>query len=168
MENSWASLASLLSILWVVFLPELRFASLKFLNRAFNCFSSYCYINITENNGVNTNVLYNAVQLYLSSYISASTSASRLSLTHTINSSATIFGLSNNDCINDVFNGVAVQWEHMVTQRQSQTFSWQPLLDEKCNFMLRLIRTSSSTPTWTISWTRPTTSAARTKTPPLH
>ncbi|KAI6680748.1 hypothetical protein NL676_034629 [Syzygium grande] len=118
MKEFWTSLASLLgvlafcqSLLQMVFPPELRFASLKFLNRALNCFSSYCYYDITEIDGVNTNELYNAVQLYLSSFVSAS--GSRLSLTRAVNSSATTFGLSNNDCINDVFDGVAVLWEHV-------------------------------------------------------
>ncbi|KAI6680775.1 hypothetical protein NL676_034656 [Syzygium grande] len=141
MKEFWTSLASLLGVLafcqsplQVVFPPELRFASLKFLNRAINCFSSYCCYDIAEIDGVNTNELYNAVQLYLSSFVSAS--ASRLSLTRPINSSATTFGLSNNDRINDVFSGVAVQWEHVVTQRQSQSFSWQPLPDEKRGFTL--------------------------------
>ncbi|XP_030544237.2 AAA-ATPase At5g57480 [Rhodamnia argentea] len=143
MKEFWTSLASLLgvlafcqSLLQVVFPPELRFASLKFLNRALTCFSSYCYFDITEIDGVNTNELYNAVQLYLSSFVSAS--GSRLSLTRAVNSSATTFGLSNNDCIDDVFDGVAVQWEHVVTQRQSQTFSWRPLPDEKRGFTLRI------------------------------
>ncbi|KAL3746048.1 hypothetical protein ACJRO7_015059 [Eucalyptus globulus] len=129
MKEFWTSLvslpgvlASLMNILQVVFPPELWFATFEFLNRALNYFSSYCYCDVTEVNGVNTNELYNAVQLYLSSFVSASNS--RLSLTRVINSSATTFGLSNDDCINDVFNGVAVQWEHVVTQRQSQTFSY--------------------------------------------
>ncbi|KAI6680772.1 hypothetical protein NL676_034653 [Syzygium grande] len=141
MKEFWTSLASLLGVLafcqsplQVVFPPELRFASLKFLNRALNCFSSYCCYDITEIDGVNTNELYNAVQLYLSSFVSAS--ASCLSLTRLINSSATAFGLSNNDCFNDVFSGVAVQREHVVTQRQSQSFSWRPLPDEKRGFTL--------------------------------
>ncbi|KAF8035325.1 hypothetical protein BT93_C1373 [Corymbia citriodora subsp. variegata] len=143
MKEFWTSFASLLdvlafcqSLLQMVFPPELRFASLKFLNRALNCFSSYCYYDITEIDGVNTNELYNAVQLYLSSFVSAS--GSRLSLTRAVNSSATTFGLSNNDCINDVFDGIAVQWEHVVTQRQSQSFSWRPLPDEKRGFTLRI------------------------------
>ncbi|KAI3416761.1 AAA domain-containing protein [Psidium guajava] len=143
MKEFWTSLASLLgvlafcqSLLQVVFPPELRFASLKFLSRALTCFSSYCYFDITEIDGVNTNELYNAVQLYLSSFVSAS--GSRLSLTRAVNSSATTFGLSNNDCIYDVFDGVAVQWEHVVTQRQSQNFSWRPLPEEKRGFTLRI------------------------------
>ncbi|KAK3437713.1 hypothetical protein EUGRSUZ_C02466 [Eucalyptus grandis] len=132
----WTPLASLLAVvafcqalLQVVFPPELRFTSLKFLNRALNC----CY-DITQMDGVNTNELYNAVQLYLSLFASAS--GSRLSLTCAINSSATTFGLSNNDCTNNVFNGVAVQWEHAVTQGQSQTFSGWPFPDKKRSFTL--------------------------------
>ncbi|KAI6680804.1 hypothetical protein NL676_034685 [Syzygium grande] len=74
----------------------------------------------------------------LRSFVSAS--GSRLSLTRAVNSSATTFGsrLSNNDCINDVFDEVTVQWEHAVTQRQSQNFSWRPLPDEKRGFTLRI------------------------------
>ncbi|KAK3437678.1 hypothetical protein EUGRSUZ_C02303 [Eucalyptus grandis] len=129
-------LASLMNILKVVLPPEVWFAAFSFLIRALNYFSSYCYCDVTKMDGVNTNELYNAVQLYLSSFVSAS--ASRLSLTRAINSSATTFGLSNDVCINDVFDGVAVQWEHVVTQRQSQTFSWQPHPDEKRGFRLRI------------------------------
>ncbi|KAI6680768.1 hypothetical protein NL676_034649 [Syzygium grande] len=83
--------------------------------------SSYCYFDITEIDSVNTNEFYNAVQLYLSSFVS--TSGSHLSLTRAVSSSATTFGLSNNDCINGVFDRVAVQWVHVVTQRQSQNFA---------------------------------------------
>ncbi|XP_010259830.1 PREDICTED: AAA-ATPase At5g57480 [Nelumbo nucifera] len=143
MKEFWTSLASLMgvfafcqSLLHAVFPPELRFASVKFFNRIFNWFSSYCYFDITEIDGVNTNELYNAVQLYLSS--SASITGSRLSLTRALNSSAFTFGLSNNDCLVDTFNGVTAWWEHVVTQRQTQTFSWRPLPDEKRGFTLRI------------------------------
>ena len=126
MKEFWSSLASLLgvlaffqSILRAVFPPELRFAVLKLFKCLFNC-SSYCYFNITEIDGVNTNELYNVVQLYPSS--SASITGSRLSLTRALNSSSTTFGLSNNDSPVDTFNGVSVLWEHVMTQRQSQTF----------------------------------------------
>ncbi|KAJ4709332.1 AAA-ATPase [Melia azedarach] len=149
MREYWSSLASLLgvlafcqSLLQVIFPPELRFASLKFFNRIFNVFSSYCYFDITEIDGVNTNELYNAVQLYLSS--SVSISGSRLSLTRALNSSAITFGLSNNDCIYDSFNGVAVLWEHVVSPRQTQTFSWRPLPEEKRGFTLRIKKKDKS------------------------
>ncbi|KAJ6923498.1 AAA-ATPase [Populus alba x Populus x berolinensis] len=143
MKEYWGSLASILgvlafcqSLLHVLFPPELRFATLKLFNRVFNMFSSYCYFDITEIDGVNTNELYNAVQLYLSSCVSIS--GSRLSLTRALNSSAITFGLTNNDTIFDTFNGVTVLWEHIVTQRQAQTFSWRPLPDEKRGFTLRI------------------------------
>ncbi|KAE8056772.1 hypothetical protein FH972_013512 [Carpinus fangiana] len=143
MKEYWTSLASLLGVLafcqtllQVVFPPELRFATFKLLNRISNWFSSYCYFDITEIDGVNTNELYNAVQLYLSS--SVSITGSRLSLTRALNSSAITFGLSNNDCIVDAYKGVTVIWEHIVTQRQSQTFSWRPLPEEKRGFTLRI------------------------------
>ncbi|KAL5066031.1 hypothetical protein RYX36_027768 [Vicia faba] len=143
MKEYWTSLASILgvfafcqTILQTVFPPELRFATAKLLNKIFNCFSSYCYFEITEIDGVNTNELYNAVQLYLSS--SVSITGNRLSLTRAVNSSAFTFGLANNDSIVDTFNGVNVVWEHVVTQRNSQTFSWRPLPDEKRGFTLRI------------------------------
>ncbi|CAK8564187.1 unnamed protein product [Lathyrus sativus] len=143
MKEYWTSLASILgvfafcqTILQTVFPPELRFASAKLFNKIFNCFSSYCYFEITEIDGVNTNELYNAVQLYLSS--SVSITGNRLSLTRAVNSSAFTFGLANNDSIADIFNGVNVVWEHVVTQRNSQTFSWRPLPDEKRGFTLRI------------------------------
>uniref|UniRef100_A0A5B7B5W0 AAA+ ATPase domain-containing protein n=1 Tax=Davidia involucrata TaxID=16924 RepID=A0A5B7B5W0_DAVIN len=143
MKELWTTMASMMgvwafcqSLLHTVFPPELRFAFLKLFNRFFNWFSSYCYFDITEIDGVNTNELYNAVQLYLSS--SASVAGSRLSLTRGLNSSAITFGLSNNDRLVDVYNGAAVLWEHVVTQRQSQTFSWRPLPEEKRGFTLRI------------------------------
>ncbi|KAL3746055.1 hypothetical protein ACJRO7_015066 [Eucalyptus globulus] len=143
MKEFWTSLvsllgvlASLMNILQAVFPPDLWFAAFRFLNRALNYFSSYCYCDVAQIDGVNTNELYNAVQLYLSSFVSAS--ANRLSLTRTINSSATTFGLSNDGYINDVFDGVAVQWEHVVTQYQPHTFSGRPLPDEKRSFTLRI------------------------------
>ncbi|RZC67950.1 hypothetical protein C5167_011623 [Papaver somniferum] len=143
MMEFWTSMASIMGIfafsqtlLHTVFPPELRFASVKLLNKIFNWFSSYCYFDITEIDGVNTNELYNAVQLYLSS--SASITGTRLSLTRALNSTSFTFGLSNNDCIIDTFNGVTAWWEHFVTQRQSQTFSWRPLPDEKRGFTLKI------------------------------
>ncbi|XP_014505601.1 AAA-ATPase At5g57480 [Vigna radiata var. radiata] len=149
MREYWTSLASLLgvfafcqTILQAVFPPELRFASVKLFNRIFHCFSSYCYFDITEIDGVNTNELYNAVQLYLSS--SVSITGNRLSLTRAVNSSGFTFGLANNDSIVDTFNGVNVLWEHVVTQRQAQTFSWRPLPDEKRGFTLRIKKKDKS------------------------
>ncbi|XP_030445637.2 AAA-ATPase At5g57480-like [Syzygium oleosum] len=145
MNESWTSLVSLLGILALcqsriqeVIPTELRLAFHNFLKRALRCFSSSCHFDIADTDGVNTNELYNAVQLYLSSFVSGSGSASRLSLTRARNSSATTFGLSNNDCIADVFDGVAVQWEHEVTQRQSQTPSWRTLPYEKRSFKLQI------------------------------
>ncbi|XP_073155998.1 AAA-ATPase At5g57480-like [Henckelia pumila] len=143
MKEIWTTMASIMgvwafcqSLLHTVFPPELRFASLKFFHRLFSYFSSYCYYDITEIDGVNTNELYNAVQLYLSS--SASISGTRLSLTRGLNSSSITFGLSNNDRLIDSFKGAAIEWEHIVTQRQAQTFSWRPLPEEKRGFTLRV------------------------------
>ncbi|KAK9101697.1 LOW QUALITY PROTEIN: hypothetical protein Sjap_018951 [Stephania japonica] len=124
------------SVLQAVFPPELRHASSKLLNRLFNCFSSYCYFDITEIEGVNTNELYNAVQLYLSS--SASIVGNRLSLSRGLNSTAFTFALSNSDSVLDTFKGVSARWEHVVTQRQNQGFSWRPVSDEKRGFTLRI------------------------------
>ncbi|KAF2309430.1 hypothetical protein GH714_002364 [Hevea brasiliensis] len=149
MREYWTSFASLLGVLafcqtlvQVIFPPELRFAFIKLFNRILNTFSSYFYFDITEIDGVNTNELYNAVQLYLSS--SVSISGTRLSLTRALNSSAITFGLTNNDSIFDTFNGVTVHWEHVVTQRQAQTFSWRPLPEEKRGFTLRIKKKDKS------------------------
>ncbi|XP_010545417.1 PREDICTED: AAA-ATPase At5g57480 [Tarenaya hassleriana] len=143
MKEYWTTLASLLgvlafcqSLMQSIFPPELRLAVLKFFNRIFHLCSSYCYFDITETDGVSTNELYNAVQLYLSS--SVSIAGNRLSLTRALNSSAITFGLSNNDFISDNFNGVTVLWEHIVTQRQNQTFAWRPMPEEKRGFTLRI------------------------------
>ncbi|CAI9782953.1 unnamed protein product [Fraxinus pennsylvanica] len=143
MKEIWTTMASMMgvwafcqSLLHTVFPPALRYASLKFLQRLHSWFSSYCYYDITEIDGVNTNELYNAVQLYLSS--SASITGTRLSLTRGLNSSTITYGLSNNDRLVDTYNGVTVEWEHVVTQRQSQTFSWRPLPEEKRGFILRV------------------------------
>ncbi|CAN8325946.1 unnamed protein product [Cochlearia groenlandica] len=144
MKEYWTSLASLLGVLAFcqslmnsIFPPELRYAFLKHFNRIFNLFSSFCYFDITEIDGVNTNELYNAVQLYLSSTVSSVTS-NRLSLTRAVNSSSITFGLSNNDSIVDTFESVTVAWEHVVTQRQTQTFTWRPMPEEKRGFTLRI------------------------------
>ncbi|KAK9084535.1 hypothetical protein Syun_031551 [Stephania yunnanensis] len=143
MKEIWTSLASVMGVLafcqtllQTAFPPELRYASSKLFNRIFNCFSSYCYFDITEIDGVNTNELYNAVQLYLST--SASIVGNRLSLTRALNSTAFTFALSNNDSVLDTFNGVTARWEHVVTQRQTQSFSWRPISDEKRGFTLRI------------------------------
>ncbi|CAH8386453.1 unnamed protein product [Eruca vesicaria subsp. sativa] len=124
MKEHWTSLASLLGVL----------AFCQSLIQSF--FSSHCYYDITELDGVNTNELYNAVQIYLSSSISIS--SNRLTLTRAVNSSTITFGLSNNDSIVDTFNNVTVLWEHVVTQRQTQTFAWRPLPEEKRGFTLRI------------------------------
>ncbi|XP_010433585.1 PREDICTED: AAA-ATPase At4g25835-like [Camelina sativa] len=143
MREYWTSLASLLGVLAFckslmnsIFPPELRFAFLKLSNRVFKLFSTFCYFDITEIDGVNTNELYNAVQLYLSS--SVSIAGNRLSLTRAVNSSSITFGLSNNDSIVDTYNSVTVVWEHIVTQRQTQTFAWRPMPEEKRGFTLRI------------------------------
>ncbi|KAL8191510.1 hypothetical protein R6Q57_028241 [Mikania cordata] len=148
MKELWTSMASLMAVwafsrtfLATVFPPELLFAFTKFFHRLFNCFSSYCYYDITEIQGVNTNELYTAVQLYLSATAASScsaTSSNRLSLTRGLNSSAITFALSHSDRLIDEFNGVSVVWEHIVTPRQSQTFSWRPLPEEKRGFTLRI------------------------------
>ncbi|KAI3772064.1 hypothetical protein L6452_03238 [Arctium lappa] len=148
MKEIWTTMASLMAVwafsqtlLHAVFPPELRFLFIKLFQRLFNSCSSYCYYDITEIEGVNTNELYNAVQLYLSSAAASScsaTSSTRLSLTRGLNSSAITFGLSHNDRLTDVFNGVSVVWEHIVTPRQSQTFSWRTLPEEKRGFTLRI------------------------------
>ncbi|KAJ0251440.1 AAA-ATPase [Hirschfeldia incana] len=147
MKEYWTSLASLLGVLAffqtlmnTVLPPELRYASLKLINRFFNLFSSFCYFDITEIDGVNTNELYNAVQLYLSS----SVSSNRLSLTRAVNSSSVTFGLSSNDSISDTFHSATVLWEHVVTQRQNQTFAWRPMPEEKRGFTLRIKKKDKS------------------------
>ncbi|KAL1823114.1 hypothetical protein ACET3Z_009892 [Daucus carota] len=143
MSEFWTSLASLMgvwafcqSLLHTLFPRELRFASIKILQRILHWASSYCYYDITEIDGVNTNELYNAVQLYLSS--SASITANRLSLTRGLNSSAISLGISNNDRLIDTYGGIQVIWEHVVKQRQPQTISWRPLPEEKRGFTLRI------------------------------
>ncbi|XP_068652779.1 AAA-ATPase At5g57480-like [Aristolochia californica] len=149
MKEFWTSMASLMGVyaffqtlLHAVIPPELRFASVKFSHRIFNYFSSYCYFDITEIDGVNTNVLYNAVQLYLSS--SASVAGSRLTLSRQLNSSSFTFGLSSNDRLTDTYRGVHASWEHVVTQRQSQGFSFRPVPDEKRGFTLRIKKKDKS------------------------
>lgn len=143
MKEVWTSVASLLgalaffqTLLLAVFPPELRHAAVKFFQRLFHLYSGNCYFDITEIDGVNTNELYGAVQTYLSS--SASVSASRLSLSRPLNSSAFIFGLTNNDRLLDSFAGITAVWEHFVSQRSSPSFSWRPLPDEKRGFTLRI------------------------------
>ncbi|CAL9095282.1 unnamed protein product [Musa textilis] len=172
MKEAWTSLVSIMgvfaffqSILRAVFAPELLFAAAKLFHRLFRCFSTYCYFDITEMDGVNTNELYHAVQLYLSR--SASMAASRLSLSRGLNSSAFTFGLASNDRLVDSFRGASATWEHAVSQRQPQAISWQPLPEEKRSFTLRIKKKdkpSSSRRTSTTSWRPPPRSAAGTRT----
>lgn len=144
MKEVWTSVASLLgalaffqTFLHAVFPPELRRAAFELFQRLFNLYSTNCFFDITEIDGVSSNELYGAVQTYLSS--SASVSASRLSLSRPLNSSAFIFGLTNNDRLLDTFAGATAIWEHVVTQRSSApSFSWRPLPDEKRCFTLRI------------------------------
>ncbi|KFK29582.1 hypothetical protein AALP_AA7G153000 [Arabis alpina] len=151
MSEYWTTLASLVgmlafcqTILQLVFPPELRLTVIHLLTKIRHVFSSHIYFDITEIDGVNTNELYNAVQLYLSSSVtvngavSSSNNNTRLSLTRVPNSTSVTFGLSNNDRITDVFNGVTVLWEHVVVQRQVQSFSWRPMPEEKRGFTLQI------------------------------
>ncbi|XP_019182206.1 PREDICTED: AAA-ATPase At5g57480-like [Ipomoea nil] len=152
MKEFWTTLASVMgvwafcqSLLHTVFPPELRFATVKFLHRLCSWFSAYCYYDITEIDGVNTNELYNAVQLYLSSSAAGASAGNRLSLTRGLNSTTITFGLSNNDSLADTFNGVSVVWEHVVTPRQSTAFTWRPLPEEKRGFLLRAKKKDKAT-----------------------
>ncbi|XP_074269204.1 AAA-ATPase At4g25835-like [Silene latifolia] len=148
MNQYWTSLASLMgvlafcqTILTTIFPPSLRYTIVKVMTRIANHFSRHCYFDITEIDGVNTNELYNSVQLYLSTAAASATTAGRLSLTRSVNSSAVTFGLAHNDTLYDTFSGVAIQWDHIVTQRPSQSFSWRPMPDEKRGFMLKIRKT---------------------------
>ncbi|CAN8326595.1 unnamed protein product [Cochlearia groenlandica] len=152
MSDYWTTMASLVgmlafiqTIIHLVFPPELRLAAVQLLSRIRHVFSSHAYFDITEIDGVNTNELYNAVQLYLSSSVTSNGAVSnksnnntRLSLTRVPNSSSVTFGLSNNDRIVDVFENVTVIWEHVVVQRQAQSFTWRPMPEEKRGFTLRI------------------------------
>ncbi|CAA7048776.1 unnamed protein product [Microthlaspi erraticum] len=150
MASLLGMLAFCQTILQLVFPPELRLAAIHLLTRIRHVFSSHIYFDITEIDGVNTNELYNAVQLYLSSSVtvngavSSSSNNTRLSLTRVPNSSSVTFGLSNNDRITDVFNGVTVLWEHVVVQRQAQSFSWRPMPEEKRGFTLQINKRDKS------------------------
>ncbi|RWR75314.1 AAA-ATPase [Cinnamomum micranthum f. kanehirae] len=144
MKEYWTSLASFMgafvffqTLMQSVVPPEIRCFFAKIFSRVCNSFSSYCYFDITEIDGVNTNELYNAVQLYLSNSPSI-TSATHVNLTRHLNSSAFTFGLSSNDRLLDSFSGAAVVWEHVVTPRQSPPFSWRSFPDEKRRFTLRI------------------------------
>ncbi|XP_052200343.1 AAA-ATPase At5g57480-like [Diospyros lotus] len=148
MKEFWTTLATLMGawaffrgILYTILPPELRLASLKLFHRLCNWCSAYCYFDIAEIDGVNTNELYSAAQLYLSTSAASATgttSSRRLRLTRATNSSAITFGLANNDRLVDVFRGVPVLWEHVVAPRQSPNFSWRPLPEEKRGFTLRV------------------------------
>eukprot|EP01018_Ginkgo_biloba_P006397 Gb_11779 [translate_table: standard] len=141
MNELWTSMASLMGVfafsqtlLHTVLPPELRYVISKFFQRILNWFSLYSYFDIVEVDGVNTNELYNAVQIHLSN--SASISAQRVNLSRAKNSSSFTFSLANNDKVVDKYKGATIWWEHTVTQRQNQTFSWRPLPDEKRGFVL--------------------------------
>ncbi|KAG9131718.1 hypothetical protein Leryth_009459 [Lithospermum erythrorhizon] len=149
MKEIWTTLASIMgvwaffqSLMHNIFPAEIRLIFQKTFNQFINYFSVYCYYEITEIDGVNTNELYDAVQLYLST--SASIAGNRLSLTRLLNSSALTFSLSNHDRVVDNYKNVPVVWEHFVMQRQSQTISWRPLPEDKRVFTLRVKKKDKS------------------------
>ena len=142
----WAALASLMGafaflqgVVHAMFPAELRAALARLLGRLTRAFSPYCYFDVTEMEGMSTNEIYDAVQLYLSS-TAAPASGARLSLSRPLNASSFTFGLAASDRVVDTFAGCAVTWEHVVAPRQGQGFSWRPLPEEKRRFTLRIRR----------------------------
>ncbi|XP_031481847.1 AAA-ATPase At4g25835 [Nymphaea colorata] len=140
----WASLASAVgvlalfqTILSTLLPPELRLLISRFMSRTISFFSSYSYYDIAETDGVNTNELYSAVQLYLS-HGAAALSGTRVSLSRPVNSSSFTLGLPSNDRLVDSFRGAPAVWEHVVTPRAPQPFSWRPHPDERRSFVLRI------------------------------
>ncbi|KAE8651651.1 AAA-ATPase At5g57480 [Cucumis sativus] len=137
MEYYWSTMASLLA--FIAFLQTLFPPILSFTTTIFSSFSSYLYFDITDIDGFNTNELYSAVQLYLTSSLSTTTPAAttRLSLTRQLNSSALTFSLQNNASISDQFNGVSLQWLHIVTPRHLHN-TWRTIFPEhKRQFTLK-------------------------------
>ncbi|GAA0173563.1 hypothetical protein LIER_41549 [Lithospermum erythrorhizon] len=156
MKEIWTTLVSIMGV-WAVFQsrmhnifsPEIRLIFKKTFNQFINYFSPYGHpslsvssYEITEIDGFNTNELYDAVQLYLST--SASIAGNRLSLTRLLNSSALTFSLSNHDRVVDNYKNVPVVWEQFVMQRQSQTISWGPLPEDKRVFTLHVKKKDKS------------------------
>ncbi|XP_066394349.1 AAA-ATPase At4g25835-like [Miscanthus floridulus] len=142
----WTALASLMGafaflqgVVHAMFPAELRAALARLLGRLTRAFSPYCYFDVTEMEGMSTNEIYDAVQLYLSS-TAAPASGARLSLSRPLNASSFTFGLAASDRVVDTFAGCAVTWEHVVAPRQGQGFSWRPLPEEKRRFTLRIRR----------------------------
>ena len=142
----WTALASLMGafaflqgVVQAMFPAELRAALARLLGRLTRAFSPYCYFDVTEMEGMSTNEIYDAVQLYLSS-TAAPASGARLSLSRPLNASSFTFGLAASDRVVDTFAGCAVTWEHVVAPRQSQGFAWRPLPEEKRRFTLRIRR----------------------------
>jgi hypothetical protein len=146
MKEYWTALASLMGafaflqgVLHTVFPAELRAAVARLLGRVTRAFSPYCYFDVTEMDGMSTNEIYGAVQLYLSS-TAAPAAGARLSLSRPLNASSFTFGLAASDRVVDSFRGASVTWEHVVAPRQGQSFSWRPLPEEKRRFTLRIRR----------------------------
>ncbi|XP_038890775.1 AAA-ATPase At5g57480-like [Benincasa hispida] len=134
----WSTMASLLGL--IAFLQSLFPPILTFSTAIFSSFSSYIYFDIPDIDGFNTNELYTAVQLYLTSSLSAASAnpTTRLSLTRPLNSTALTFTLQNNASISDEFNGVSLQWHHIVTPRQlHNTFPWRIFPEHKRKFTLK-------------------------------
>lgn len=146
MREYWTALASLMGavaflqgVLHAVFPAELRAAVARLLGRVTRAFSPYCYFDVTETDGMSTNEIYDAVQLYLSS-TAAPAAGARLSLSRPHNASSFTFGLAASDRVFDAFSGAVVTWEHVVAPRQPGGFSWRPLPEEKRRFTLRIRR----------------------------
>eukprot|EP01018_Ginkgo_biloba_P005453 Gb_02166 [translate_table: standard] len=141
MTEQWASLASLMGVLafsqtalHTLLPPELRSVLTKIFQSFLRWFSFYIYFDIPEAEGVTTNEVYSAVQLYLSN--SPRISTRRVNLSRAKNSSTFTFSLSNNDKLVDTYDGITIWWEHTISQRQQQAMSWRPMPDEKRSFVL--------------------------------
>lgn len=120
---------------------EIRVAFNRFIHRILSWFSAYSHFEIMDVDGVNTNELYSDVQLHLTN--SPSISATRISRAR--NSSYFSFSLADNGKFDDKYNGVSIWWEHRVTQRQSNSFSWRSLPEEKRAFVLWIPKKNTET-----------------------
>eukprot|EP00249_Psilotum_nudum_P006766 c20039_g1_i1 orf=356-1978(-) len=116
--------------------PEIRVVIGRLTCRLMDWFSSYSFIDIPEYDGVTANELYSAIKLHLSK--TGSFTAKRVSMCHLSNSSTFTYSPANNEPFPETFDGGKVLWEHQVSQRQNQGYSWKPMPDDKRSYVLKV------------------------------
>jgi chaperone BCS1 len=102
-----------------VFPAEVRAALARLLGRLTQAFSPSCYINVTDMDGMSTNEIHDAVQLYLSSTTAPALGAASASRTRSMPPPSPSGSLLSTASLM-TSRGAAVMLEHVVTPRMGK------------------------------------------------